>query len=845
MSELFFRSQNCDERHTDEYVIADIEKMLNKQGHMKFDDIFNHVKEVYPNESINHLKLRTLVEQSFSKCAKNIYCLSEQQKQIIANKCRNTNQITEFSQMGEKALLDKFDCILSSDNYDWSELLQVFFAIGISRGQITLDNAIVQYNDISVSQNIYESEIHDAVTNISNENQDVTCYSFIENPVINSYLDGFGIHKASDFNNVPTNVLLMIMSFDVKKTLYDLKSLSHGIDDQLCIDLQNYFLTILDDRSFDILKRRYGLDGNASMTLEECASIYGLTRERVRQIEAKSIKKIKDTFSLVSDSVNVVMKSHLCNRHRNFIEFSEFSCEIGSENVARLVAFLYDILDLTFGYSEKYGFIFLKDKTNENEIVNNILDKYGIYITPDYYENASSIEKNIIDENYRTIQSTGSLLIKEKYFATDLYNNFIAEIFPDGYRTYNKEDYLKFVECYKLKCGENAEIPTQVAIRGLFNRENDFCQVDKGTYKLRTNCVGLPDQLVDEIIDCIIANMPVVNYQTIYYSFSDELTKLGVMNYFYMKGLIDPYLPGNIKSERNYLHSTETSLSSVDVRQSYIRNTNSLFTLDDLRKKFPGVKDYTFMFMLYDEMQNGLLWLSSHRFIYFDKTGISQETTDNFKKYVKDIFIKENSKILTSRKIYGKMKIFNKDELSKLHYIDDQFALFSLIKYLFGNQFHFHRPYISLDDDQELTTQALLYDELTNKKTFTYSDVGKFYSKMGIYMNKSWQLYMEDFSDDFIQTDAQTLMRKDILDIKENQLKEIHSVLHLIMDKTSAIQLKDFIGYQMFPTIKLGWNKYILAGIVRSYFDDEFQVLSDGQDYRVAEYEIRRINSNV
>lgn len=338
--------------------------------------------------------------------------------------------------------------------------------------------------------------------------------------------------------------------------------------------------------------------------------------------------------------------------------------------------------------------------------------------------------------------------------------------------------------------------------------------------------------------------MPVVNYQTIYYSFSDELTKLGVMNYFYMKGLIDPYLPENIKSERNYLHSTETSLSSVDVRQSYIRNTNGLFTLDDLQKKFPGVKDYTFMFMLYDEIQNGLLWLSSRRFIYFDKTGISTVDANNFKKYVEDIFIKENSKILTSRKIYGKMKIFNKDELSRLHYIDDQFALFSLIKYLFGNQYYFHRPYISLADNQELTTQALLYDELKNKIKFTYSDVGKFYSKMGIYRNKSWQLYMEDFSDDFVQTDAQTLMRKDILDIKENQLKEIHNVLHLIMDKTNALQLKDFNGYQMFPTIKFGWNKYVLAGIVRSYFDDEFQALSDGQDYRVAEYEIRRINSN-
>lgn len=47
------------------------------------------------------------------------------------------------------------------------------------------------------------------------------------------------------------------------------------------------------DRERDILTRRFGLDGDKNQTLEKIGQIHKLTRERVRQIENASIKKIK------------------------------------------------------------------------------------------------------------------------------------------------------------------------------------------------------------------------------------------------------------------------------------------------------------------------------------------------------------------------------------------------------------------------------------------------------------------------------------------------------------------------------------------------------------------------
>ena len=49
----------------------------------------------------------------------------------------------------------------------------------------------------------------------------------------------------------------------------------------------------LTERERKVLEYRYGLiDGN-EMTLEEVAKVFGLTKERIRQIEAKALRKLR------------------------------------------------------------------------------------------------------------------------------------------------------------------------------------------------------------------------------------------------------------------------------------------------------------------------------------------------------------------------------------------------------------------------------------------------------------------------------------------------------------------------------------------------------------------------
>ena len=49
----------------------------------------------------------------------------------------------------------------------------------------------------------------------------------------------------------------------------------------------------LDDREKDVVRMRFGLDGAEPRTLEQVGSYFGVTRERVRQIEARTMSKLK------------------------------------------------------------------------------------------------------------------------------------------------------------------------------------------------------------------------------------------------------------------------------------------------------------------------------------------------------------------------------------------------------------------------------------------------------------------------------------------------------------------------------------------------------------------------
>lgn len=64
-------------------------------------------------------------------------------------------------------------------------------------------------------------------------------------------------------------------------------------------------LATLGERESEIIRYYFGLNGTRQHTLEEIGEVFGLTRERVRQIKEKAIKKLKNNYR------NKLLKSYL------------------------------------------------------------------------------------------------------------------------------------------------------------------------------------------------------------------------------------------------------------------------------------------------------------------------------------------------------------------------------------------------------------------------------------------------------------------------------------------------------------------------------------------------------
>jgi len=64
-------------------------------------------------------------------------------------------------------------------------------------------------------------------------------------------------------------------------------------------------LSTLDEREADVIRYFYGLGGQRQHTLDEIGNAFGLTRERVRQIKEKTIKKMRNNYR------NKLLKAYL------------------------------------------------------------------------------------------------------------------------------------------------------------------------------------------------------------------------------------------------------------------------------------------------------------------------------------------------------------------------------------------------------------------------------------------------------------------------------------------------------------------------------------------------------
>jgi len=65
------------------------------------------------------------------------------------------------------------------------------------------------------------------------------------------------------------------------------------LEDKTVVNMLQDMVKHLDEREATILQYRFGLDGGSEKTLEEVGEKFGVTRERVRQIQNLALRKLR------------------------------------------------------------------------------------------------------------------------------------------------------------------------------------------------------------------------------------------------------------------------------------------------------------------------------------------------------------------------------------------------------------------------------------------------------------------------------------------------------------------------------------------------------------------------
>ena len=106
------------------------------------------------------------------------------------------------------------------------------------------------------------------------------CYKYDQEPVsLESPVGDDGDSDASELGD--------FLASDIKPTDLD------GESGFLHEDLMELLSTTLSPKEINVLKMRFGIDDDTGKTLQQVGSQYSVTRERIRQIEAKALRKLR------------------------------------------------------------------------------------------------------------------------------------------------------------------------------------------------------------------------------------------------------------------------------------------------------------------------------------------------------------------------------------------------------------------------------------------------------------------------------------------------------------------------------------------------------------------------
>ena len=842
------------------YVEFLITKYLFTQKKAKIEDIYDFITKYIDSEYIINRSLKEYVKETFCN-KKTSYFLSEGQENNVRKTLDMRKDFDFIMFSNERKLCLKISELISNENFDFDKTLLNVLMLDYKYNR---ENSKDYY--LSIIYYIYNNydklinEVNNSVNKIDDFYSELDLIDVISNKNVIKILSLNNITTIEDLINYSPEKLLSIFSIDLNELFGLIDSIGNNYE-KVFYDTACTFYSQLSETALLVFKNRFDYASDMpQQTLEQIGNKLGVTRERIRQIEAKTIEQLLVQMPTVKNILKCtyiklaqndeqfvdVDRLYAYIRELNRKNSSEVSINIMKDltnrisvkEATQILLFFMEMGTSNIKYNRKLRVIYDSDRIDVQEIIDNVVERFGKVLSAKEINRMNSFELKVLNSEYREYKN--GIFLKHGVSPREIYSEVIEKNFKNGFRVGSQEDYEKFKKKCAQEYGIIDDFPSMHSLQAMLER-SDYVLIDKGKYLSTSLCPSIDDELLDEIINYIINNKPTVFYRSIFEKYRLKLQKIGIDNHYFLKGCLDRCLPAELSTKRDYIMVGDVKISPAELIINYMRNFNNEFELRDLQEKFPGVRDYVFYNHLYSETNNGLIWTSSKTFIYFDNLDISEQTIQELRQFVDKQFEVLGTDIISSRKIYAKLGLTEKDLFDKLHLTHGQFTLFSLMKYLYPD-LYYSRPLISTKVMEQKSSYALIKNHAKKFDKFDHNTILDYISKMNIGGLYSYLEFMDDMSDEYVQIDVDTMVKKEKLGITANQLAELSKLLDLIFDKYNELDTSVFKGYQMLPKMPIAWNKYLLIGIIRSYLDEKYEIENKNNMYNNTEFVIRRLN---
>ncbi len=846
ISELFFYGKLKDVKnmliYEDDFVLFYLNMQLKNSEKFNKEEVEKLLEDFYGKDTIKNNRILKFCDQHFKSKEKN-YTLNISEEEL-----KNYNitkdferDIDELISLDQNSLNEVLEKEMTSKEINFTEKLKKCIIYYYGDSKLTLQKRTeLLYKYFYNIKNYYQiyRTIDTKLENIPElfNSIEITELDFSEQH--QSFLIFNNIFTLKNLKYITIDSLISIFCNDIQHFIDEISKYAIN-KEKIISNLSEKFKNIIKPEWDIVLQKRYDINTNKKRTFTEIGKELNLSRERVRQIERGAIQKLLYNKEEINRLIYCFYKD-INKENKEFITIEDFYKYIKDESLTKYLIIIINSEELDIRINQDTNIIYNSQEITFEEIMKEAEEQLENIIIKTDIEKYNVIQKNIIKNNYRLYQD--KVFVKKELNISYIYLNEIRENYIDGYDIGSEEDYNRLIGIIKEKYGD-IEVSSMHSIQGMIDR-NDFIQIDRGRYKAKEYAAILPKKLVDEIIDFIIKNQPVVAYSLIYEKFKKQLEKLGIHNRFYLKGCIDENLPQEFNTSRDFINTdSDGNYTTYDVMREIFKSFDDSFTIEDVKDRMPGLKSYNYENYARLEEENGLIQIGQKSYIYIEKLNITEQTKQELKEYIDNLFIKVDSNILTSKKIYASLNIMNKKLFNKLNITArfGDFELFSIIQHLYKNEYYYSRPIISKEEEFTTTSYMLIKEYAKRLNIFSYRDIKRYIYKMNLGGLQSYLNFMDDLSEEYIQINKDSMIRKDELNLTKEQLQKIEEFMDLLV-KNNQLKMDDFDGYFMLPKLTRGWNKYLLIGIIKTYFREKYDIQNTTNSYDTTDFIIRRIN---